>query len=177
MAKADAQIVDENSESKKMPPGTNIPKGYQEFSDDLTGFYDWEVGSGPIHFIPGEVRLSDSKADDTKCSALCIGELVDNCDSIVTKDGEVVKGRKGDQVGVWLKPGMRGLANLAGVPVYMYQEGEVDTGKPNAMYLFKCFAKGKARKLMVTEDFRRTSKDGKLPFSMYFATASSDGGL
>lgn len=138
-------------------PNVQVPKGYGESSGDLVGF--WDPESGPIHCIPRTARLFDNSIDEKKPSCLIMCELVDDCPNLVNGDKEPVLGRKGDEVGVWYKPGMRGIKRLAGVKVYMYPEGEQDTGKPNPMQLFKLHhAKDQKGMNIPAEDMRKVSK-------------------
>jgi hypothetical protein len=139
------------------------PAGYTEQSSDIVGFWD---GSGAIHFIPRFVRMFDSNIDAKKSSTMLIAELVDPCQ--VDKPGdekvkEKVLAGKGQQIGIWTKPGMSALKNLGGVPVYMYEEGEKDTGKPNPMKLYKVMSKGRGQRLPIEGDFRKFSKTEKVP--------------
>ena len=133
-----------------------VPQGYTEQSSDIVGFWDSDEGP-PIHFIPRSCRMFDSKIDPKKTSTLVVGELVDDL-PVTTADDEEVLATKGQKVGVWTKPGMAALKELAGVPVYMYQDGEKDTGKPSPMKLFKVMSKGRGAKLPLTGDYRKLSK-------------------
>jgi hypothetical protein len=146
--------------SKEKAEGTattnaRVPAGYQRQSSDIVGFWDPET-SGPIHFIPRHVKLFDSKIEPTKSSTLLTGELVDAC-KVVDASSNVIEARKGELVGIWTKPGMRDLQNLAGVAVYMYQDGEKDIGKPSPMKMFSIFSKERGGKLFVSEDLRDKS--------------------
>jgi hypothetical protein len=136
--------------------GYQIPAGYTEQSSDIVGFWD---GTGAIHFIPRFVRMFDSSIDRAKSSTLLIGTLVDPCKVIKAGDDkEEVLANKGMQIGIWTKPGMAALKNLGGQSVYMYEDGEKDTGKPNPMKLYKVMSKGQGQKLPVEGDFRKFSK-------------------
>ena len=94
--------------------------------------------------------------EEHKPSALIVGKLVDAI-SLITRDDEIVEALPGEQVGVWAKPGMSALKNLAGMKVFMFQDGEIDTGKPNPMKIFEVLSKGKGKPLPVT-DSRKKSK-------------------
>jgi hypothetical protein len=137
-----------------------IPAGYKEQSTDIVGFWNFKT-CAPLHFIPKYVRLSDSNIDPNKSSTLVIGELIENC-ALEDKDGNEVLGGKGQLVGVWAKPGMKAISNLAGVAVYMYQDGEVDIGKPNPMILFKVMAKTRGAALVIEADYRKSSRNAKM---------------
>lgn len=110
------------------------PEGFKKVSLDVVGF--WSPDLGPIYFIPQEATVSDSKLEPKKQSGLIRGVLVQACDALLNSDGEIVHGEPGDRVGVWAKPGMKELKELGGCQVFMFADGEKDTGKPNAMALF-----------------------------------------
>jgi len=112
---------------------------------------------GPIHFVPEEATVSDSKLEPHKQSALIRGVLVDSCEALLNADGEQVVGKAGDRVGVWAKPGMRALKRLAGAKVFMFADGELDTGKDNAMQLFEVASATNGTPLPV-EDKRKQSR-------------------
>jgi len=150
----------ENAENTGIRSRTfQIPEGYVERSGDLVGTWDDEL-SPAIHFIPLEIKLFDSKQEAEKPSVLIVGELFDDA-PLIDRDKNEVDGRKGDLIGVWAKPGMRGILGLQGVPVFMFEEGELDTGKQNPMKLFKCHSRVKGKRLQVSEDFRDKSKGRK----------------
>lgn len=135
-------------------PKYEAPAGYEKQSDDVVGF--WDPSIGPIHFIPTGARLFDGNLEAHKPSALIVGKLVDATD-LVTRDDEVIAAQPGEQIGVWAKPGMSAVKNLAGVKVFMYEDGELDTGKPNPMKIYEVLSRGKGRPLPVT-DSRKKSK-------------------
>jgi hypothetical protein len=153
-----------NDKSATKPPDTKAaakpqaPKGYTDQSADVVGFYDEEIQS-TIHFKPIEAVLSDSTIDASRTSILIFGELVEPCELIENaKTGNVVHGKPGDMIGVWAKPGMRGLRNLCNTPVYMYPEGEKEVGKPNPMKIYKTMATKKTTLVPIVEDRRDKSK-------------------
>jgi hypothetical protein len=134
---------------------TSIPAGYKEQSSDIVGFWDFTSGD-TIHIIPRSFRLFDSKIDPSKSSTLLIAELVEPT-QVKDASGEMVLADKGQTVGIWTKAGMSSIKELGGVDVYMYQDGEKDTGKGNPMLLFKVLAKSKGIKVPVSGDFRKRS--------------------
>jgi hypothetical protein len=134
-----------------------VPAGYTEQSADIVGFW---TGEGAVHFIPRFVRMFDSSIDPTKSSTLLIADLIDPCEVFkVGEDEERILAGKGQQIGIWTKPGMKALGKLAGIPVYMYQEGEKDIGKPSPMKVYKVMSKGQGQKLIVEPggDYRNKS--------------------
>lgn len=144
-----------------------IPEGYAEQSGDIVGFWAPEL-SPTIHFIPTEARAFDSKLEKKKSSVLVLGTLKDAIPLI--RNDEEVAGKAGDIVGVWYKPGMKAIRDLAGTPVFMFASGELDTGKPNPMIVFKVFAKSKGQTLLLGEDFRKDSVATELPFKQVHET-------
>jgi hypothetical protein len=137
------------------------PSGYEKQATDLVGFWDPNIVAGettPIHFVPLEVKLFDSKLEPRKVSAIVVGKLVDPMPlSAPGGEGEVVEGAAGDLVGVWYKPGMSALKTLANVKVYMVPTGEISTGKPNPMKTYDCLSAKKGAELHVTQDLRKQS--------------------
>ena len=136
-----------------------VPEGYEERSGDLVGFWN---GEGGLHFIPRAARLTDSKIDTLKSSILIVGELVESSELVYKK--ERIVGTKGDRIGVWATPGMRALEGCANIPVYIHEDGEIDTGKPNPMKIYRVHAKARAvgERLRVENDFRKDSRQSKL---------------
>jgi hypothetical protein len=140
------------------------PEGYVSRSSDLAGFWDSEEGP-PIHFIPQSYRLSDSKIEPKKMSVLIIGTLVSDCPVIDSEDKEVLA-VKGQEVGVWYKPGMAGIKKLAGVPVFMYRDKTKDKkipGKPSDMKGYEVKSKNLGAPLSCSGDHRKQSKPEAAP--------------
>lgn len=146
------------------------PAGYEARSEDVVGYYDHNTDA-PIHFIPRHAKTFDSSIDKTKPAILVIGELVDECalrapntDEDSAGDEDSIMGQPGDVVGVWYKPGMKGLKGCAGAKTYMTAAGEKDIGKGNPMKLFDVLCeRGKGGVLLITEDARNKSARADLP--------------
>lgn len=132
-----------------------VPEGYLNQSSDVVGF--WQPDGPALHFIPVECRMLDSTLDGDKTSTLVIGRLVKPLE-LVTGDGVVADGKPGDMVGVWARPGMAALANLANVEVYMFLDSFKDVGKPSPMAVFAVMSKKKGDKLPVAKDARNKSR-------------------
>lgn len=168
MAKSKRTTRTNHTESAEgVPPRVmpQAPAGYQKQATDIVGFWNPDKAEA-IHFVPLEVKLSDSKLEKHKTSALVVGKLVDAI--LLQAPGEeddVVQGKVGDIVGVWYKPGMSAIKQLAGVKVYMYMTGELDTGKPNPMKTYDVLAQTKGAELHVTQDNRKTSKHAETAFA------------
>lgn len=151
----------EETEAAERPA---LPEGFKKVSFDLVGF--WQPDMGPLYFRPVEATVSDSKLEPLKQSALVRGVLLQDCSALLNSDGEQVEGKAGDRVGVWFKPGMRELCELAGASVFMFATGEKDTGKPNAMQLFDiATADGKLGGPLPVEDLRKKSRPHGSPLA------------
>jgi hypothetical protein len=154
-----------------IPKVDPAPEGYKKKTTDLVGF--WNMEKGAVHFTPKFARVFDSDIDPTKPSILLIGDAVGgNPINIKTDkkdaDGKMVlkegTAKDGDAIGVWYKPGMSPVKDLANVKVYMYVIGELDTGKPNKMVTFDVLSKSDGQTLFITEDYRKHSTHVSLPF-------------
>jgi len=145
------------SESK----AATAPSGYHIQSEDVVGYWDSSVSH--IHCIPRSARMFDGNIESSKPSILILVELLDDCEGVRVKkergedEGELVGGKKGDLVGIWAKAGMRAIRDLAGVKVWMAENGEKDIGKPSPMKLYEIKSPTKGTRIPVTEDTRRDS--------------------
>lgn len=161
------------------------PQGFEQASGDLMGY--WESaspptrtteekhGSGPVLFTPLWVTLSDSDLDNSKTSTLLHARLEKPC---VLRSANREEGYKefpaGTMFGIWTKPGMKPLQNLAGVRVWMRNGVKVgegrdahveyfkEIGKPSPMVLFDIRNDGKGQKLPIREDRRDKSLPTRL---------------
>lgn len=158
----EASPNDETQERPKaLRPVTAAPAGYKKQTTELVGFWDPET-SGPLHAIPLYIIVADSNIEPEKPSTLVFMQVVDTITVLAPgEDGEVLDAKPGELVGVWAKPGMVALKNLAGVKVYMAYAGEKDTGKPNPMKLFDIFSEKKGGVLKIETDRRDKSKGRK----------------
>lgn len=158
---ANAAKKTETSTKPAAPKPAQAPAGYRRQTQDPVGF--WEFEKGPIHFIPRSVKLFDGNIEKIKPSILIIGELLDPC-TLSNKDGDV-NGVKGDIVGVWYKPGMKPIVNLCDAKVWMQQNGEIETGKPNAMKLFDVQSPGPNKRFTLVFDDRKESAGVRTVFA------------
>jgi hypothetical protein len=149
-----------------------VPAGYKRRSSEAVGF--WVSGSNPIHFIPKFARAVDNSQDNKKPSVLILGESHGE-NEVSTSDGEMITAKLGDLVGVWYKPGMAAIKNMANVPVYMYEEGSKDTGKQSRMKLYEILSPKTGDELFITGDFRQTSLRADLPFESVGRRPQADG--
>ena len=168
------------------------PEGFEQVSGDIVAYWEpaspgkgtgskeaakdpkfwtseahgFRPGSGPILFEPIDCVLSDSKLEDTKTSTLLFGKLLKPAvlRSAVEDEG-FKRFEAGSLIGIWTKPGMKPLQQLAGAQVWMRNGQEVnqqlvyfkDIGKPSPMVQFDIRHKGTGRKLPVREDRRNKS--------------------
>jgi len=171
-AKAQSNTEQSNNEQSKTDSGVQAPKGYDdERASDVVGFYDDEI-QGQLNFIPREVKLADNSIDPERPSCLIVGKLLADTKLKAPKEAseETVDGSKGDTVGVWYKPGMKGVLMCAGIPVFMFRSGEKmlkNRPQPMKVYTVKTRSedRGKGRMIPVSEDFRDKSRDEKTPFT------------
>jgi hypothetical protein len=165
-ASADAASAPAASPSK---PQAALPAGYEERGGQVVGF--WDYAKGPIHCIPREMNLSDSKLDATKTDCLVIVELVDAAELQAIGDKkQVVIGQPGEQAGIWFKPGMHAILDLCGEKTFVKHTGEKPIpGKPSPMKTFMVASKDRGTRIPVSSDRRVSSKrhdeDGsEIPF-------------
>ena len=138
-----------------------VPSGYTKRSDQLVGF--WKPDAGPIEFIPREVRLLDNHANPRQTSCLVIGDLLAPT-VLVSADGGEVRGLKGDKAGVWYKPGLKIVLDCAGIPTFICETGELDTGKPSPMKTYEVATKEPhRRRLPLGGDYRKRSRNSPDP--------------
>ena len=135
-------------------PEFQLPEGYLERTSDVVGFWDGDKGI-PLHFIPESATLHDSDITPTNVSVLIKGRLVEPAEVYLGDDIDVAD--VGDLIGVWAKPGMKSIRDLAGVPVWVRQTGEKDVGKPSPMKTFTVASKEKGQPIPVEGDYRDKS--------------------
>ena len=165
MAKKNRQNGDnaEHDTAEKTFQQYDLPANYKEKTSDLIGF--WNPEKGPVHFIPRFARSFDSKVEQHKTSIIIMGEAIDAM-TLLNKDHDEVSCKKGDMIGVWYKPGMNAIKDLADVAVFMYPSGQQATGKPNPMTTFKVGHQRDGNPLLITDDFRKKSLHTSLPFPL-----------
>lgn len=187
-------MSDNNAEAIVIPTRDDDeapPEGFAQASGDIVGYwepaspgkdpkgkdnnnpkfwyleeYGFRAGSPPILFVPIDVALSDSKLEEKKTSTLLFGKLERECllRSAVDDEG-YKKFAKGSLIGIWTKPGMRPLQNLAGVVVWMRNGVKIndnivlfkDVDKPSPMVQFDIRNEKLGAKLPVREDRRKKS--------------------
>jgi hypothetical protein len=157
-----AQTAPATTEPVKTKKGAP-PVGYAQKTDDVVGFADLEK-YGPLHGIPRGAKLSDGGIDPEKPSSFIIFELLEDCE-VNAKDGEtdiVVPAKKGEMVGLWTKPGMKGLRSLCGCKVWIAYKGQKNIGKPSPMKVYDIRSPDKGgATIPIIEDNRDKSRAEK----------------
>lgn len=131
---------------------------------DVVGYWASEVA--PIYCRPLHVKLFDGQLEEKKPSALLTVEALASTlctknkeeDSSDTKEMFVCK--KGDLIGIWVKPGMRDLLNCGNVPTTITYSGTKKVHKKPGMNPMKVYAvKGGSGgvRIPVEEDRREQS--------------------
>jgi len=114
--------------------------------------------------MPRGAKLSDSKIEKDKTSMFIIFELIEPV-KVSTKDGDQeveLTASKGEMIGVWFKPGMKGLRSLAGCKVWMAFTGEKNIGKPSPMKTYDIRSPDKGGIMIpILEDNREYSRSVK----------------
>jgi hypothetical protein len=135
-------------------------------SDDVVGF--WEDDLSPIFCTPQFVKLSDSKAEKLKPSALVFVKLERDCAasrSTPDSGAEVFRAKRGDLVGIWYRPGLRGIEHCAGIPTLIVKGGTKNTGKVNDLQMYEVNRTlPERRALEVVSDARVHSRAVATPF-------------
>lgn len=171
-------------------PDEAPPQGFDQVSGDIVAYWEpaspgkgqgkdqknpafwykeeagFKQGSPPILFTPIDCVLGDSKLDATKTSTLLFGKLEKRCllRSANEEEGYQVY-EPGIIVGIWTKPGMSALKQLAGTQVWMANGIQVndkkeffkDVDKPSPMVQFDIRHKGPGKPLPVRQDRRDKS--------------------
>lgn len=144
-----------------------VSEDFVPATGDVVGYWDPEKSAAMG--IPLGVKLFDGNIEPSKPAMLILMKAtrsfpvkVKNAD----QEWEYIRANPGDVVGVWYKPGMRGIVNRGGVEVYVKDSGNTqDTGKPNAMKLFDVKAATIGERIPVLEDTRDLSAQAKTPFT------------
>lgn len=161
--------VDAVDEARRVEAAKAVPEGFVRAAADVIGY--WDPKGPAIYFEPVEARLIDSHLDPSKVSCLVVGRLLAPLSGggyphLVDGDGVISEGKEGDIVGVWAKPGMKGLGKLCGTPVYMYLDGTKDIGKPSPMAVFAVLFREPGTPIPVVADTRTKSRKAKDPLGL-----------
>jgi hypothetical protein len=175
MAKKSASASNEPKKPKvNLLDKYEAPQGFTEQSGDVVGFYDGET---VIQICPMYVKMFDSSLDATKPSILLTARLVAPT-SLEDKEKNRIDGLEGDLVGIWMKPGMKGLVPHEGHVCHLVPAGELDIGKPSMMAVYKVYCAEKAGpRIPVIEDARQKSRGVKTMFDSPIASGAQVNGF
>jgi len=166
-----ATMATKNNVPASAQPATpvSVPQGFEERTSDIVG--TWNADKGPIIFTPLYATVSDGKKYKNKPSLLIFGRLNAECVLNVKGDDDdddkpTVVGKPGDLVGVWGKHGMRDLATLCGVEVFMARDvtKDRDTGKDEKMKGYRVGSKEDPNTLIPIRTDRRDASRGERTF-------------
>lgn len=146
------------------------PKGYEKQNTDVSGYWTEDQ---PIHFIPKGVKLLDGNIQKIKPSIIVMGELVE-ATVVANKDEDPREARPGEIVGVWYKPGMRGIEQCSGLKTWLdldidpstgqQRTKDVKKGNPMNLYLVQTAPGSKKSRVPIIEDAREKSRQVATPF-------------
>lgn len=148
-----------------MPRIQGKASGYEDRSSDVVGY--WDPDYGDLHFTPVSAKMFDGQLNPEKASILVTGKLDSPC--VISKGDEqdpnkkkLGKGAIGENVGVWLKPGMRDLIHQCGIATRVAFAGTKDVHKGkrgmNPMKVFTVSSDKPGTRIPVIEDRRDKSK-------------------
>lgn len=148
-------------------------EGMSERTEDVVGY--WLPEACPINCIPRSVKLFDSGIDAGKPSVLIAAELL--APTVVqNSDKEQLMAKKGEIVGIWYKPGMRGIRECGGVATYIEDTKKTkDVGKGNPMRIFSVKSKNGGKLIPVSDDTRVKSAGVKTPFDVVGGSPNATG--
>lgn len=147
-----------------------LPDDSSLITGDVEGYWDPEKSA--IRCRPISVKLFDGNIDARKPAILIIAELVLPCNIAYKaeaddKEWSYRKAKPGTMVGMWYKPGMRGIACKAGVDCYVkLTEDTKDTGKGNAMKIYEVRAGAGGTRIPISEDVRHKSARATTDFDV-----------
>lgn len=150
-----AVVFDDDFEDMELPDDSSLITG------DVEGY--WDPLKTAIRCKPVSVKLFDGNIDPKKPSILIIAELTLPCivaykENADDEEWSFRKAKPGTMVGVWYKPGMRGIVNKAGVDCYVRLTDKTkDTDKPNPMKIYEVRAGAGGMRIPITEDIRNKS--------------------
>lgn len=157
----------------------DVDESFAVSTGDVIGYWDPEKSA--CMCIPRGVKIFDGNIDDRRPAMLLVCEATRNGIVIQRRDSkeddwEHARTKKGDMIGVWYKPGMRGILNRGGVECkILLTDKEIDTGKPNPMPVYEVKAARVGTSIPVLEDSRVESRHAKTPFTTGGGSKSPSG--
>jgi hypothetical protein len=140
------------------------PENYQNQGGDAKAFWDPDLCA--VLCIPKTAKLFDGNQDPKKPSMLIIAQLCARLPMRLAKEkdappdskGEVIVCNPGDMIGIWGKPGMRDIRDLAGVKTWIKKtDKRLDVGKGKPMVVYDVRAPERGERIPVVEDVRNKS--------------------
>lgn len=148
---------------------TATPDGFEDVTSDVVAVYDYRTTT-EVFIRPLGYTLSDSK-DKKKPAILIHAELLKPAVLIPMGDErddstEPRTFATGSRIGLWYRPGMRGIMQCSGTSTYLAFTGEKDVGQIQAMKTFKVSRKKSetSAELSCLSDFRKQTRYMPLPW-------------
>lgn len=165
-------VFDDDFEDMEIPDDASLITG------DVEGY--WDPTKTAIRCKPVSVKLFDGNIDKKKPAILIIAELTQPCKIAFKAEANdeewsYRKAKIGTMVGIWYKPGMRGIVHKAGVDCYIRLTDKVkDTGKPNDMKIYEVRAGAGGMRIPIAEDVRHKSAGNTTDFDVRRTPAGSN---
>lgn len=137
-------------------------KDYVDRTEDMVGYWNEDSGE-PIHCTPRYAVLFDNKVDPRNPSILIFCDLLHETSLLKKEDDQKTefKGKPGERIGIFAKPGMRRIGKLADANALIFRDPtkDKDVGKPEKMKYFKVMNAPNAveKQLQVMDDRRKES--------------------
>lgn len=158
-----------SKKAKEPVADPTIPEGFEERTSDIVGI--WATDQGPIRCIPSHAVVGDGKKfDKSKPSLLIFAKLTAECKLQVKGDEDeetsYIDGQPGDLVGIWAKPGMKDIASLQGVEVFLMRDPakDKDVGKGNDLKGYMVASKESPNRMIPINTDRRDLSKGHRTF-------------
>lgn len=171
-SKTNAPVATETTENApaatetRSAVGLATPEGFEDVSTDIEALYDYrhtpEMYIRPVHFT-----VADSK-DKKKPAVLVHADLLKPAMLFPAgDDGEEMREfPAGTRVGIWYRPGLKGIMQCGGAVTYLAFAGEKDVGQMQPMKTFKVSKRKGERgeQLNCASDYRKVTRNMPLPW-------------
>lgn len=167
MAKKNNAAVAENPSETTPAVKTATPDGFEDVSVDVVAVYDYRT-TPDVFIRPLGYSVSDSK-DKKKPAILIHADLLKPTTLIPMGDDDSTEPREfaaGSRIGLWYRPGMRGIMQCSGAVTYLAFAGDKDVGQIQPMKTFKVSRKKgeTSADLSCLSDFRKQTRHMPLPW-------------
>lgn len=177
MAKKNSAAVAENTSETTPVVKTATPDGFEDVSVDVVAVYDYRTTTDAF-IRPLGYTVSDSK-DKKKPAILIHADLLKPATLIPMGDDSTDPREfaAGSRIGLWYRPGMRGIMQCSGAVTYLAFTGDKDVGQILPMKTFKVSRKkGEvSADLSCLGDFRKQTRHMALPWEDASAVAKAKG--